>query len=58
MPQGFFVDNANTQKTNFCAFLGLRAGWDFEIGLSVFAEGRNLAESATSSMLRSRRSPP
>jgi iron complex outermembrane receptor protein len=44
VPQGFFVDNANTLKTNAYAILGLRAGWDFENGLSVFAEGRNLAD--------------
>jgi iron complex outermembrane receptor protein len=44
VPQGFPVDNANTLKTNAYAILGLRAGWDFENGLSIFAEGRNLAD--------------
>jgi iron complex outermembrane receptor protein len=44
MPQGFFVDNANMLKTNSYALLVLRAGWDFENGQSVVAEGRNLAD--------------
>nr|WP_263967298.1 TonB-dependent receptor [Roseomonas sp. SXEYE001]MCV4208256.1 TonB-dependent receptor [Roseomonas sp. SXEYE001] len=44
VPQGFFVDYANTVKTNAYALLGLRAAWDFENGLSVFAEGRNLTD--------------
>jgi len=42
VPQGLFADNANTARTNPYAILGLRAGWDFDNGLSVFAEGRNL----------------
>ncbi|MBP0443251.1 TonB-dependent receptor [Roseomonas sp. SSH11] len=44
VPQGFYADNANTLKTNAYALIGLRAGWDFENGLSVFAEGRNLTD--------------
>jgi iron complex outermembrane receptor protein len=44
VPQGFYADNANTLKTNSYAILGLRAGWDFENGLSIFAEGRNLTD--------------
>ncbi|TPG58093.1 TonB-dependent receptor [Roseomonas nepalensis] len=44
VPVGFFADNANTQRTGGYALLGLRAAWDFENGLSVFAEGRNLTD--------------
>ena len=44
VPQGFFADNANTLKTKGYATLGLRAGWEFGNGLSVFAEGRNLTD--------------
>jgi iron complex outermembrane receptor protein len=44
VPQGLFADNANTQRTDAYALLGLRAGWDFANGLSVFAEGRNLTD--------------
>jgi len=44
VPQGLFADNANTQRTSAYALLGLRAGWDFANGLSVFAEGRNLTD--------------
>jgi len=44
VPQGFFVDNANTLKTDAYALIGLRGGWDFGNGLSAFVEGRNLAD--------------
>jgi len=44
VPQGLFADNANTRRTPGYALLGLRAGWAFANGLSVFAEGRNLAD--------------
>ena len=44
VPEGFFVDNANTVRTSAYALIGLRAGWDFENGLSLFAEGRNLTD--------------
>jgi iron complex outermembrane receptor protein len=42
VPQAFYVDNANTLKTNSYAIFGLRTGWDFAGGLSVFLEARNL----------------
>ena len=44
VPQGFFADNANTRRTPGYALLGLRGAWDFENGLTVFAEGRNLTD--------------
>ncbi|WP_421990172.1 TonB-dependent receptor family protein [Roseococcus sp.] len=45
VPEGFFVDNANTVRTNSYALIGLRAGADFLDGrLGVFLEARNLAD--------------
>ncbi|WP_207537333.1 TonB-dependent receptor family protein [Sabulicella rubraurantiaca] len=45
VPEGFFVDNANTTRTNSYALIGLRAGADFLDGrLSAFLEARNLAD--------------
>ena len=44
VPQAYFVDNANTLKTDAYVLFGLRAGWDFANGLSAFVEGRNLAD--------------
>lgn len=45
VPEGFFVDNANTQRTNSYALLGLRAGAEFMEGrLSAFLEARNLLD--------------
>ena len=44
VPQGYYVDNANTKafRTKAYALLGARAGWTFENGLSVFLDARNL----------------
>jgi iron complex outermembrane receptor protein len=44
VPQAYYVDNANTQKTDSYVLFGLRAGWDFENGLSAFLEARNLGD--------------
>ncbi|MDB5416215.1 MAG: TonB-dependent receptor [Rubritepida sp.] len=45
VPEGFFVDNANTTRTDSYTLIGLRAGADFLDGrLGVFLEGRNLAD--------------
>lgn len=45
VPEGFFVDNANTTRTNSYALLGLRAGLELpERGLAFFLEGRNLLD--------------
>ncbi|HEX2889800.1 TonB-dependent receptor [Vineibacter terrae] len=44
VPQGYYVDNANTKafRTRAYALLGARAGWTFENGLSLFLDARNL----------------
>lgn len=42
VPQGYYVDNANSLKTPAYALLGARAGYDFGQGLKVFLDGRNL----------------
>lgn len=45
VPEGFFVDNANTVRTDAYFLVGLRAGADFLDGrLGVFLEARNLAD--------------
>lgn len=44
VPQAYYVDNANTQKTDSYVLFGLRGGWDFDNGLSAFLEARNLAD--------------
>ncbi|MBY0338196.1 MAG: TonB-dependent receptor [Acetobacteraceae bacterium] len=45
VPEGFFVDNANTTRTNSYALLGLRAGMEFREGhVSAFLEARNLLD--------------
>lgn len=45
VPQAFYVDNANTLKTDAYAVFGLRAGLDLAEGrLSLFAEARNLGD--------------
>ena len=45
VPEGFFVDNANTVRTNSYALLGLRAGAEFLDGrLSASIEARNLLD--------------
>jgi iron complex outermembrane receptor protein len=47
VPEAYYVDNANTQKTRSYALLGLRAGYDFAFqGLngSVFLDARNITD--------------
>lgn len=44
VPQSFYVDNANTLKTDAYAIVGLRGGMDFGNGLQAFVEARNLAD--------------
>ncbi|HEY4250794.1 MAG TPA: TonB-dependent receptor [Roseomonas sp.] len=44
VPQAFYVDNANTTRTDSYALLGLRAGWNFDRGISVFVDARNLTD--------------
>lgn len=44
VPEGFYVDNANTRSTDSYVLLGLRAGAEFMEGRAgLFLEGRNLA---------------
>nr|GAJ35613.1 probable tonB-dependent receptor yncD precursor [Bradyrhizobium sp. DOA9] len=42
VPQAYFVDNANTLKTEPYALLGLKAGFDDGGPFSAYIEGRNL----------------
>jgi iron complex outermembrane receptor protein len=44
VPQAFYVDNANTTRTSAYALLGLRAGWNFDRGVSLFVDARNLTD--------------
>ncbi|WP_424812342.1 TonB-dependent receptor family protein [Roseococcus sp. YIM B11640] len=45
VPEGFYVDNANTTRTDAYFLVGLRAGAEFLDGrLGVFLEARNLAD--------------
>jgi len=47
VPEAYYVDNANTQKTRSYALLGLRAGYGFAFqGLngSVFLDARNITD--------------
>lgn len=44
VPDGTWVDYANTQKTPSYALIGVTAGIDLPNGVSLFAEGRNLAD--------------
>jgi iron complex outermembrane receptor protein len=46
VPQGYYVDNANTLKTDAYALLGAKAGYDFGNGLKMFVDGRNLLDKA------------
>ncbi len=41
-PTSYFVDNANTQKTDSYILVGLRGGVQLENGFSAFVEARNL----------------
>ena len=42
MPQSYFVDSANTLKSEPYALLGLKAGFDNGGPVSAYIEGRNL----------------
>lgn len=46
VPQAYFVDNANTTKTEAYALLGLKAGFDNGGPISAYIEGRNLTNKA------------
>ena len=46
VPQAYFVDNANTTKTEAYALLGLKAGFDNGGPVSAYIEGRNLTNKA------------
>lgn len=46
VPQAYFVDSANTLKTEAYALLGLKAGFDNGGPVSAYVEGRNLANKA------------
>lgn len=43
VPTGAFVDFANTQRVPAYALVGLQAGMDFDNGVSVFMDARNLS---------------
>jgi iron complex outermembrane receptor protein len=45
-PEPYFADNANTLSVDPYALLGARIGYDTGSGLSVYLEGRNLADRA------------
>lgn len=42
VPQAYYVDNANTQKTASYALVGFRAGVDVTENATVYVDGRNL----------------
>lgn len=44
VPQGYYVDNINSLKTDPYALLGAKAGYDFGDGLKAFVDGRNLLD--------------
>lgn len=44
VPEAPYVDNANTVTSKSYALLGFRAGYDFQNGLSLFVDGRNLTD--------------
>jgi iron complex outermembrane receptor protein len=46
VPEAYFVDNANTLKTEAYALLGLKAGFDNGGPVSAYIEGRNLTNKA------------
>jgi len=46
VPQSYFVDNANTLKTEAYALLGLKMGFDNGGPISAYIEGRNLTNKA------------
>ncbi len=44
VPQGYYVDNANTKasRTKAYALFGVKAGWTFDNGLTLFVDARNV----------------
>ena len=44
VPEAYYVDNANTQKTEDYALLGFRAGYDITENFSFFVDARNLTD--------------
>lgn len=44
VPQGYYVDNANSLKTDAYALLGAKTGYDFGNGMTVFVDGRNMLD--------------
>ena len=46
VPQGYYVDSANTLSTDPYAIWGLKAGYDNGGNFSVYVEGRNLSDKA------------
>ena len=46
VPEAYYVDNANTVKTEPYALLGFRAGYDIGEHVSLFLEARNLLDAA------------
>ena len=44
VPQAYFVDNANSVKTEPYALLNFRVGYDRTDGWSAYLEGRNLLD--------------
>jgi iron complex outermembrane receptor protein len=44
VPEAYYVDNANSVKTETYALLGFRAGWDVDEHVSLFLDGRNLLD--------------
>ncbi len=46
MPQAYFVDSANTVKTEAYALLGMKVGFDNGGPISAYIEGRNLTNKA------------
>jgi iron complex outermembrane receptor protein len=46
VPEAYYVDSANTTKTEAYILLGLKGGYDAGNGLSLYVEGRNLTDEA------------
>jgi iron complex outermembrane receptor protein len=46
VPQAYYVDSANTVKTQAYAIWGLKAGFDNGGPFSAYIEGRNLSDEA------------
>ena len=44
VPEAYYVDSANTQKTKAYALLGAKVGYDAGGALSAYVEGRNLLD--------------